>query len=204
MNPQTAQIREARAFVDGALLECQLSVVSGQLRRTTDNGPLTALRECSICELPKPAAEFRQVIGRTTTEACGECCDRRDQADNSRDPLGPAAVAEFCLRVAMKRSQKALAHARATAPTMLLPRNGSQKKEKSALPRDPKEYAAKLQKFPERVAATIGKTYAVKGDACEIEDVTALIQIMDLVNDLDDTLIARNAKKRLARSQRSS
>lgn len=193
---QATQIQEARAFVDGALaqaaLERRVSPPSGRGRGAS------ASRECSVCELPKPAASFRQVIGRVTTEACASCCDLRDEVSGAPDPLGPAAIAEFCLRVATKRFD-ALAHARATARTMLLPRNGSQKKKESALAKDPKEYAARLQKLPDRVAATLAKTYAVKGDAFELADNEALIMIMDLINGLDSTLIERNTNKKLAR-----
>lgn len=65
--------------------------------------------------------------------------------------------------------------------------------------KDPKEYAAWLQKFPDRAAAIVAKTYAVMGDAFELEDDVALVNIMDLLNAGDDTLIARNANKKLAR-----
>jgi len=56
------------------------------------------------------------------------------------------------------------------------------------------------------VAAIVAKTYAVMGDAAfkhGLSDDVALIQIMDLLNDGDDTLIERNAKKKLARSKSS-
>lgn len=64
--------------------------------------------------------------------------------------------------------------------------------------------ATKLAKLPDRVAAIVAKTYAVMGDEAfskGIQDDTALVMIMDLINDYDDTLISRNAKKRLARSR---
>lgn len=196
---QATQIRKARAFVDGALAEfsianCQLPIES----KSKIGNRKSAMRECSICGQPKPATDFRQVIGRITTEACGDCCDRRDEVDNLRDPLGPAAVAEFCLLVAMKRFERR---------TMLLPRNGSQQKEKSALAKDPSKYAAWLQKFPDRVAAIVAKTYAEMGDdafAHGVPDDVALVMIRDLLNEGDDTLISRNANKRLARPRQSS
>ena len=175
MNPQTSQIREARAFVD-----------------------------CFACDELKPAAGFRQVIGRITTEACGECCDRRDEADSSqqtaasRTEVTREAITEFCRRVAVKRferqdrplSQAVLTSFQA-APNFI-------GKEKSALARDPKEYAAWLQRFPDRVAAIVAKTYAIKGDAAELDDSVALVRIMDLLNAGDSTLIERNANKKLA------
>ncbi|MET0466775.1 MAG: hypothetical protein ABW007_26680 [Chitinophagaceae bacterium] len=60
-------------------------------------------------------------------------------------------------------------------------------------------YAVKLAKLPDRIAAVIGKTYAVKGDGFEIADDQAVMMIRDLVEELDDTLIERNKNKRLAR-----
>jgi hypothetical protein len=82
---------------------------------------------------------------------------------------------------------------------MLLPRNRSQQKKESALARNPKEYATKLQRLPDRIAAIVAKTYAIQVDAWELEDDVALVMIRDLINDIDDTLVERNAKKKLAR-----
>ncbi len=114
---------------------------------------------------------------------CPGCQPRRRPA--RCEPLGHTAIAEFCLRLAKKRFEKA-------APNF----SG---KETSALERDPKEYAAKLQRLPDRIAAILGKTVALKGDAFELEDDTALVLIMNELNDLDHTLIERNANKKLAR-----
>jgi hypothetical protein len=61
------------------------------------------------------------------------------------------------------------------------------------------QYALRLAKLPDRIAAVIGKTYAVKGDGFEIADDQAVMMIRDLVDELDDTLIERNKNKRLAR-----
>lgn len=66
------------------------------------------------------------------------------------------------------------------------------------------EYAMKLAKLPDRVAAVIGKTYAVMGDAAQIADDQANMMIRDLLEELDPTLITRNQNKRLARVQRES
>jgi hypothetical protein len=176
------------------------------------------LRECSICDQPKPAKEFRAVIGRITTEACGECCDLRDEISGISDPMGPAAIAAFCSRVAIKRFEKFQSTKIDGRPPVNLARSAAQRiapsfsrdkaaptfsgKEKSALAKDPKEYAAWLQKLPDRIAAIVAKTYAVIGDDAikhGIPDDEALIDIMDLLNAGDDTLIARNRNKRLAR-----
>lgn len=54
-------------------------------------------------------------------------------------------------------------------------------------------------RFPERVAAIVGKTYAVQGDDAQLADDEALTRIRDLLGELDETLIERNRKKRLSR-----
>lgn len=66
------------------------------------------------------------------------------------------------------------------------------------------DYAIKLAKLPDRIAARLAHGYAVQGDAAELADSEVLIGIMDLINDLDPTLIERNANKRLARRRRPS
>ena len=93
----------------------------------------------------------------------------------------------FCLALARKRYHK---------------RNGGTCVSKA------ENYATKLAKFPDRAAAIVAKTYAVMGDAAfdhGLPNDTALVMIMDLINDIDPTLIERNAKKKLlARPRRSS
>ncbi len=54
-------------------------------------------------------------------------------------------------------------------------------------------------KLPERIAAILGKTYAVMGDEAKMADDEALTRIRDLLEELDETLIERNKKKRLSR-----
>lgn len=61
------------------------------------------------------------------------------------------------------------------------------------------EYAVKIAKLPDRIAAIIGKTYAEQGDASVLADDEALMKIRDLLNELDETLIPRNKNKRLSR-----
>lgn len=63
----------------------------------------------------------------------------------------------------------------------------------------PDEYAAKVTKLPDRIAAIIGKTYAEMQDAATLADDEALMMIRDLLLEIDDTLIERNKKKRLSR-----
>ncbi len=54
-------------------------------------------------------------------------------------------------------------------------------------------------KFPERVAAIIGKTYAVRGDDFTTEDDVALAMIRDLLDELNPKLIEKNKNKRLSK-----
>lgn len=63
------------------------------------------------------------------------------------------------------------------------------------------EYALKVAKLPERIAAIIGKTFAEMGDAAQLADDESLMRIRDLLLEIDETLIARNKHKRLARSK---
>jgi hypothetical protein len=67
-----------------------------------------------------------------------------------------------------------------------------------------RDYATILAKLPHRIAAVLAKSVAVKGDAFELDDAEALVMILDIINELDPTLIERNANKRLARSKRPS
>jgi len=61
------------------------------------------------------------------------------------------------------------------------------------------DYATKLAKLPDRIAAVVAKTYAVMGDAAEIRDDQALMMIRDLEEELDPAVIDRNKNKGLNR-----
>jgi len=67
-----------------------------------------------------------------------------------------------------------------------------------------RDYATRLAKLPDRLAAILAKSVAVKGDAFDLDDAEALIMILDIINELDPTLIERNKDKRLSRTRRSS
>lgn len=56
----------------------------------------------------------------------------------------------------------------------------------------------KIVKFPERVAAIVAKTFAVRGDDYSLSDDEALVRIKDLLEELDPEIIARNKNKRLS------
>jgi hypothetical protein len=61
------------------------------------------------------------------------------------------------------------------------------------------EYATRLAKLPDRIAAIVGKTYTVQGDEASMADDQALSMIRDLLEELDPTVVTRNKNKRLAR-----
>lgn len=61
------------------------------------------------------------------------------------------------------------------------------------------EMARKMAKLADRVAAIVGKTYAVKGDGFELADNRALALIRDLLDEIDPKIIDRNQHKRLSR-----
>ena len=69
--------------------------------------------------------------------------------------------------------------------------------------RMPEEHAAAVAKFPDRVAAIVGKTFVEKGDEAELADDEAMSMIRDLLHELDPTILERNRhrdRKRLTRS----
>lgn len=69
---------------------------------------------------------------------------------------------------------------------------------------DVRDYATKLAKLPDRIAAIVGKTHGYLGelkfDADNPQhflDDEALAAIRDLLDEIDQTLIERNKNKRL-------
>lgn len=61
------------------------------------------------------------------------------------------------------------------------------------------DYALKVAKFPDRVAAIIGKTGAEMGDSATLADDEGLMRIRDLLFEIDESLVERNKNKRLFR-----
>ncbi|HEY0378338.1 MAG TPA: hypothetical protein VGC87_15590 [Pyrinomonadaceae bacterium] len=53
-----------------------------------------------------------------------------------------------------------------------------------------------ILKFPGRVAASIAKTYAERGDGATLPDDVALRRIKDLLLELDEGIINRNQRRR--------
>ena len=62
---------------------------------------------------------------------------------------------------------------------------------------EPRDYALKLAKLPDRIATIIGKSVAEVGDDFSICDEEALHLIRNLLLELDETVIQRNKNKRL-------
>jgi hypothetical protein len=72
----------------------------------------------------------------------------------------------------------------------------------------PEQEAIALAKFPERVAAIVGKTFVCIGsDAYEgkgLTDDQAISMIKDLLDELDEGIVERNMKKSITRLRRVS
>jgi hypothetical protein len=141
-------------------------------------------RFCPVCEKTKAANDFRW---------------------SNRDPR----LAIICLQCRIKnpnayedfftkRTRRGLSEFRKKFWAVAkLVRNGKLKKEVNEL--SVKKQSLDLIRFPERVAAILGKTYAVMGDDFKLADDEALTRIRDLLEELDPTLIDRNKRKRLSR-----
>ncbi|HKV41696.1 MAG TPA: hypothetical protein VJX67_21005 [Blastocatellia bacterium] len=61
----------------------------------------------------------------------------------------------------------------------------------------PEELAIKMRRLPDRLAAIVGKTFAIQGDDASLPDDEALTRIAELLSDIDPHLVARNKGKRL-------
>ncbi|HKO43378.1 MAG TPA: hypothetical protein VJU84_08810 [Pyrinomonadaceae bacterium] len=120
----------------------------------------------------RPRTRYRSRFSQPLCPVCGSF-SRAKRQHGQWDWL-----ASFCLALARKRYHK---------------RNGGDCMVRA------EEYATKLAKLPDRVAAIVGKTYAVEGDAAVMRDDQALMMIRDLLDEIDDKLIDRNKAKRLNR-----
>ncbi len=140
-------------------------------------------RACVVCGGMKPPAAFQpKRRGRALNLYCNDCAK---QSANVRRALQP------------RRSPLA---DNARAIHKALTRLGaSQIRRKGVKGMTPEELAVRLRKLPERIAAVVGKSYAVKGDSFELADDEIVGRIRDLLDELDETLIERNKNKKLAR-----
>ena len=143
-------------------------------------------RLCPVCNEQKIAREFRQTNQNPRLSViCYQC--RKD------DPRCEAKFYGMSFRRIDSPFRK-----RFYAVRRLLKATYS-KKEVKKLGKRIDEHSVQLLKFPERVAAILGKTYAVRGDDFKLSDDEALTRIRDLCDEMDDALIARNKDKRLSR-----
>lgn len=140
-----------------------------------------ALRLCPVCGERKPPRAFR--LKRTSCVlgvVCAECIRRKK----------PGTKEFFAARKSLTSQYRRFA-------LVALRRLANKGKEVNGM--NAEEYANKVAKLPDRIAAVVGKTYAVRGDAAEMADDEALMRIRDLADEIDPTLIERNKNKRLSR-----
>lgn len=136
--------------------------------------PATGLKNELVSYMPARGILACPVCGSISTAAVPDFLGRERRG----------WIWNFCLALARKRYHK---------------RNGGTCVKKA------EEQAVKLAKGYDRIAAVVAKTYAVQGDAAlsgGLSDDEALVRIMDILNDIDPTLIERNAKKKLAPKRR--
>lgn len=149
-------------------------------------------RLCPVCGFQRTVKEFqtRSYGGKSTKRLnlfCNDC--RRNNKEGVRRFLSSGRrprtkvnrreVVRFARELARRRIQK-----------------------RRGILMDAEQYAKWLAKLPDRIAAVVGKTYAVMGDVFEIADDQAVMMIRDLIEEGDETLIERNKNKRLARRAR--
>lgn len=147
-------------------------------------------RKCPVCFEPKQAREYR-ISNRNPTRhlICYQCRKSKETLKNfyggavkivKLPPVDPAQRKRNLARLTRHFAKR---NGRGTEANMAAVKN----------------QAVNYLKFPERVAAILGKTYAVMGDDAKMSDDEALTRIRDLLDELDETLIERNKKKRLSR-----
>lgn len=148
------------------------------------------LRVCPVCRLPKYRKEFRQSNQnrREVNSVCWQC-----RHDDKRCEAKSYGVSFRRYDSIFRKKYHALNR---------LQRAKLSKKEvmRLSVSKQIEQQSVKLIKFPERVAAIIGKTYSIRGDDPKvIPDDEAIMRIRDLLDALDNTVIERNKNKRLSR-----
>ncbi len=139
---------------------------------------------------------------------CGEPCTAREFRSSNRNPKqnlicwqcrrNPAAEKDYFGKkpLDLKSRSQSVFRKQFWAIARIVRKNS---KRKEVLEMSVNRQAINLVRFPERVAAVVGKTYAIMGDDFKLSDDEALTRIRDLLEELDGTLIERNKKKRLSR-----
>lgn len=152
---------------------------------------------CLLCKQERNAADFLLARnGFTFSAFCAHCrVNRADEVKRvqrtfarGEEYVDPQRVAEFRQSALEARILPVL---QAFARRRINKRKGVRGLAE--------ECAVKLARLPERVAAIVGKTYAVQGDSCELADDEALGRIRDLLLELDEEIIDRNKNKRLSK-----
>lgn len=141
-------------------------------------------RFCPVCAATKPANDFRWT--RRDPRLALICLDCRTE--------NPNAYEDFFSK---KTKHGTSVFRKKFWAIVKIVRRGKLKKEVTEVAI--KQQAANYLRFPERVAAIVGKTYAVKGDDADLSDDEAMTRIRDLLDEMDETLIERNKRKRLSR-----
>jgi hypothetical protein len=201
-----------------------LNVVTSELLAP----PLASEKQCPLCGTAEPSAfgvcasrpdglnlycrncargkvEETRAIERAARAAFEERLRRLPSKGTSQrtNPLSPTcktcgAVATPAMKIWLRRGWQ-------NRVSLAIARKRYHRKEggKTCMGRAEDE-ATKLVKLPDRIAAIVGKTYAVMGDAWDekkggLYDDQALIMIQDLLEEYDATAITRNKDKRLIR-----
>ena len=157
------------------------------------------LWRCEACRFDYDPDEFPQGSDRTLgILICRSCRELgREEAKRLREELArkrklgllprrSCIVSDSAFRARVMKTLRRIAYKRFS-------------KGRGVKGRMPEEHAVRLSRLPERIAAIVGKTYVVQGDAGQLADDEALGRIRDLLIELDPTLIERNKNKRLAR-----
>ena len=144
-------------------------------------------RQCPVCHQPKQAREFRVSNRNPKRELiCWQCRKNNSEIKSfwggKFKKFRPQPIDET---LQIEISKRLKAH--------------FQKRQKEVKKMSVNEQTANYLKFPDRIAAIVGKTYAVMGDDFKLSDDEALARIRDKLDELDSTLIERNKKKRLSR-----
>lgn len=158
-------------------------------RKRTATPALKATRLCPVCGERKAPKEFVPRAGRKRRTGLNPYCNRC-RLDNKQGVKG--------LFYAGRPALKGRGHD-ATQFLTVLARRRLAKGRRGIQHMTAEEYATKLAKLPDRVAAVVAKTYAVMGDDFQVADDQALMMIRDYLDELDETVIERNRNKKLSR-----
>lgn len=144
-------------------------------------------RKCPVCQKPRTAREFRTSNRNLNRHLICWQCRHND----------PNASVEFY--GAKQRRPASVFRKQFWAINGLLKKKLTKKEVMNLSAKQIKQQSAQFLRFPERVAAIVGKTYSIRGDDFTLSDDEAMARIRDLLDELDETLVERNKNKRLSR-----